>query len=74
MPNAAVTCPPETSVPERVDDTRRRAVVLTAQWLADAEAEFDAALDEHRPMFALVRLDQEVVAATRRHQAALAGG
>ena len=52
--------------------SRTREVEAAAHRLADAVAEFDAALDEGRPMYALVKLDQEVVAATRRHRAALA--
>lgn len=49
-----------------------QAVELAAARLADAVAEYDAALDEGVPMLILVRLDQEVAAATRHHHAVLA--
>jgi hypothetical protein len=55
--------------PPRPTAELRRA----AARLADALVEFDAALDEGAAMAVLVRLDQEVVAATRLHDAALAG-
>ena len=52
----------------------RTSVALhrAATRLADALVEFDAALDEGAAMPMLVRLDQEVAAATRLHRVALA--
>ncbi|MHA3704490.1 hypothetical protein ACXR2U_20150 [Jatrophihabitans sp. YIM 134969] len=49
-----------------------RTVEDTARLLADAEREFDAALDAGRPMFMLSALDREVSDAARRHEDALA--
>jgi hypothetical protein len=52
--------------------TRSDHVTVAARRLADAVAEYDTALTEGVSMFALVRLDQEVEAASRVHAAALA--
>jgi hypothetical protein len=49
-----------------------RAVERAAARLSDAVAEYDAALDEGASMHVLVRLDQEVAAATRGYRTALA--
>lgn len=48
-----------------------RGLTDSAARLAEAVDEFDAALAAGQPMFLLVRLDQEVTAADRRHRAAL---
>ena len=68
MLNATLVRPASHRAP--ADPARRVAAAATR--LADAVAEFDAALDEGRPMFVLVRLDQEVSAADARHRSAVA--
>ena len=67
MSTATLTRPAAPARPGRHQDAVQRA----AARLADAVAEYDAALDHGVPMFVLVKLDQEVAAATRCHRAAV---
>lgn len=53
-------------------DAPHRAVRQAAERLADAETEYDTALDAGVPMITLVKLDQEVAAAARSYHGALA--
>ena len=71
MPNATIARTMQTRAAERAPQAWPLTVEAAARQLADAEAEYDAALDERAPLYALVRLDQEVLAATRRHHAAV---